>query len=194
MDTERIERARFAAEVRRRGTILSNEAITDLCEALLEILDGGSISLELHRELLDKVRSTLDYQSGPSWDTHRERVTELERERDEAQHRYERALEALAESSAAAAREQARLREALEVVIIEGDCVRDSSPECFMLRHHMRVAWLAAKRAVAPEVKPSVELALEKVYGFDANGSPVAEAGAPRGPELDDVIRDGGRD
>lgn len=53
---ERLDRAQFAAEVRRKGTLLSDEAIGDVCEALLELLDGGSISLELHEELLGKAR------------------------------------------------------------------------------------------------------------------------------------------
>lgn len=56
MDTERVKRARFAAEVRRKGTLLSDEAVEDVCEALLELIDGGVITLELHRQIVDQVR------------------------------------------------------------------------------------------------------------------------------------------
>lgn len=57
MSMERHERARFAAELRRRGTMLSDEAVADVCEAYLELVDEGTITLELHRRLLDEAKN-----------------------------------------------------------------------------------------------------------------------------------------
>ena len=48
--------------------------------------------------------------------------------------------------------DNARLREALEVTVRQGDIVgADSQNEVFMLRHYMRVAWLAARAALATD-------------------------------------------
>lgn len=54
MDDERMERAQFAAELRRKGTLLSDEAVADVCEAFLELVDEGTITLELHLRLVDE--------------------------------------------------------------------------------------------------------------------------------------------
>lgn len=59
MDLKRHDRARFASELRRRGTMLSDEAIADVCEAYLELADDGSISLELHEQVLQRLRGRL---------------------------------------------------------------------------------------------------------------------------------------
>lgn len=59
MDLKRHDRARFAAELRRRGTMLSDEAIADVCEAYLELADDGTISLELHEHLVDQAREAV---------------------------------------------------------------------------------------------------------------------------------------
>lgn len=54
MSLERLKRAVFAAEVRRKGTLLSDEAVADVCEALLQLVEEaeGTITLELHERLL----------------------------------------------------------------------------------------------------------------------------------------------
>lgn len=56
MNVERHDRARFAAELRRKGTLLSDEAIADVCEAYLELVEDGTITLELHEQLLSTSR------------------------------------------------------------------------------------------------------------------------------------------
>lgn len=60
MNRERMERAQFAADLRRKGTLLSDEAIGDVCEALLELLETGGISLELHEEITAELRAQRD--------------------------------------------------------------------------------------------------------------------------------------
>lgn len=55
MDLQRLERAQFAAELRRKGTLLSDEAIADVCEALLELTEEGTITLELHHDVMRNV-------------------------------------------------------------------------------------------------------------------------------------------
>lgn len=61
MNRDRMERAQFAAEVRRKGTLLSSEGIEDVCEALLELIEDGAISLELHEEITSKLRKERDW-------------------------------------------------------------------------------------------------------------------------------------
>lgn len=68
MDAERMERAQFAAELRRKGTLLSDEAIADVCEAFLELADDGSISLELHEQISGAVRAERDQARADFWE------------------------------------------------------------------------------------------------------------------------------
>lgn len=57
MDHERLGRAVWAAELRRKGTLLSDEAVADVCEALLEVAGDGTITLELHEQLMGQLRA-----------------------------------------------------------------------------------------------------------------------------------------
>lgn len=57
MNYDRIDRARFAAELRRRGTLISDEGLVDVCEAFLECFAAleGTVTLELHGEVTRKL-------------------------------------------------------------------------------------------------------------------------------------------
>lgn len=52
MIQERLEAACWAAELRRRGTLLSDQAVAEVCEALLELAGEGTITLELHERVM----------------------------------------------------------------------------------------------------------------------------------------------
>lgn len=79
MNVERHDRARFAAELRRKGTLLSDEAIADVCEAYLELIEDGTITLELHEQVVATLHANADERVKRVEELARDRIEELER-------------------------------------------------------------------------------------------------------------------
>lgn len=79
MDHERLGRAVWAAELRRKGTLLSDEAVADVCEALLEVAGAGTITLELHEQVVATLHSNADERVKRVEEAARDRIEELKR-------------------------------------------------------------------------------------------------------------------
>jgi hypothetical protein len=52
VNPQRIQDALFAARLRPRGVILSSEAIADVCEVLLYLVEEGTLTLSAHEHIL----------------------------------------------------------------------------------------------------------------------------------------------
>lgn len=173
MNHERLERAVFAAEVRRKGTLLSDEAVADVCEALLEVADEGTITLELHEQLLGKA---IDEKAKAEAEAQR-----LEALRVQSVAMGQSANRRISELEA----EVARLKSQDKTEMYANAWERELGPPFVAKTHRIDSLVLTTRLRMGELARLRAEAAAPK---SDRPG------GAPRGPELDEVLRSGGRD